>query len=221
MPLDELAQHRNDHPELYAENSKYAPKMTFEERCQALAAYKAGIVKQYIATTFGINVSTLGYIIQPHSKLYRKVRKEYEDLGHERFLAQYYTSSVRERIERATHDWKATIPAKDYDSVKQRFEPTGEPDPRARKMEGRHTMAWQSVGTVYIAIAYVDAPIPANTTPDVDTERAPGWYVYLDPKSPAYADWMHEGPFGLEEDRRTSTSAYEGFARLIGHEKGD
>lgn len=223
MSNDLLSTHKNDHPEMYAENSKYKPKMTFTERCEALAAYKQGIEKPIIAACYGINISTLGFIIQPHSKTYRNVRREYEELGHERFLARYLTPAVFERLERASHDWKASIPAKDYDEVKQRLVVTDqEPDKRAKRYEGRQTLTWLGVGTIHVAVAYVDAVIPPDE--HYPEQRDPGWYLYIDPTSPAFDEWMGKGAHGSAADRRTSTTAYEGFAKTIGHDvaqKGD
>lgn len=219
MPLSPLDQWKSDHPELLAENSKYKAKLTFTERCEALAAYKAGVERPIIAATYGINISTLNFIIQPQSKSYKDVRREYNDYGHDRFIEKYLTPSALERIAKGGHDWKATLPAKDFDEVKQNLSTTGKPDPRAKRYEGRHTMTWMGAGTVYVAVTYIDADLPALPEAGYDAPREPGWYVYVDSKSPAFADWMHEGPHGQNEDRRTSSSAYNGFAKLIGHDE--
>lgn len=77
--------------------SKFAPKMTPTQRCEAFALLHAGFSQGVVAVMYGISRATLAHMTRPSSKFYRRVREEYNIKGHDMFLQMYLTQPVIER----------------------------------------------------------------------------------------------------------------------------
>lgn len=175
MEIDDWAAR---HPELLTKNNKYVPKLNFAQRCAALAAVKYGLNKRVVAAAFGINRGTLGHIIRPESPHYRDVRKEYFDLGHDRFIKQYLTPDVMELLDRAAADPDVQL---SYDQVKAARAGSGRPNPKADKYKGRYKHIDPFGDTSLIEIAWVEDP---GNDPDLqETNRPAGWYIKAEGKS--------------------------------------
>lgn len=198
-------------PHMLAKNNKYAAKLSFQDRCAVLAAYKGGVLKMILAEAFGINVSTVEYICSPSSNHYRNVRRERADLGPERFHSTYLTDEQVQRIAKAkdalekrdeveTHDqYEARIAA-------ERVKAHG-PDKRAAGLAGRHVVLVPMTGTLMVEVVFVK-PEPFV---GMEENRAEGWYIYVDPSSPGYDPENFHGHYGYETDANTSKSAWRAF----------
>ncbi len=109
-------------PDRLTDSRRFAPKLSFEERCQVLAACVYGINRDAVAKGFGVNRRTVHHIQNESSKSYRSVRREMERLGKDEFLKRHLKQFVIDRIDEA---WTRS--------------PDG-PSKRAVSMEGYHTI---------------------------------------------------------------------------------
>lgn len=181
-----------NHPDMYeARNSKYAPKLTYVERCEALALAMSGdLDRRQIAAAYGINRATMAYIVNKSSPHYKDVRKEYHELGHDRFLRQYMTPAVIERYMAAKKNQEVAL---SDDELKK------------ARSEGALSMAAnkgakKNAGPFYFSM-------PGETTQEkgevIWSEEKHGWYVRVD-------TWGDQ-EWGEDEHNKTSTTAKAGF----------
>jgi len=77
---------------------KFAPKLTFEERCGLYYAGKIGIPDWAILKVAKIHRSSLTRLLDGKHKAYLEVREKYQSLGHEEFGHRYYTEELQQRI---------------------------------------------------------------------------------------------------------------------------
>lgn len=77
--------------------SKFAPKMTPQQRCEAFALIKAGFSHGTVSVMYGVARATLTHMARPGSKFYKAVRDEYDTTGHIAFLQRYLTQPMIER----------------------------------------------------------------------------------------------------------------------------
>lgn len=216
--LDELIA---ANPQLLAKNSRYAPKMSFADRCAVLAAYHAGIVKSVLSEAYGINISTVEYIVAPNSSHYRNVRKERADLGPERFRAEYMTEEQVSRIMAAKDRLEGegrleSQKARDARLARERAKVNG-PDKRANGVAGRHLCRVRE-GTLFCEVVWA-APEPSKIYPD---KRPEGWYVTVSPDSPGWVDGWGAGEYhGYAENANTSKAAWRGFLSVTGAEESE
>ena len=217
-PEEILAWTEANMPDALTKNSKYVPKLTFEGRCSLLACLKMGFSRRLVAATFGINQATTSYIIRESSPHYREVRREYRDLGHDRFVAQYLTPEVLERLHAHRNDPALKMTVDEQRSINAAA--ANKPNPKADKYRGRHPVHDPISGsTLFIDMQWVDDPGPLPHNPFGDVEREAGWYFKVDPSSPAYESggWQ-PGWWGYNEDRFTSKRQLDRLLSDIGGE---
>lgn len=208
----------NTSPEALAANSKYKAKLTFQSRCSALAALKAGYIVAVVAEAFGINRSTLRYIEKPSSPHYKNIRKELFELGRERFIAEYLTPDVIELLAEAAKSPNVNLSGNQMRASAS--VDTTHPNRKATSREGRHTILYGS-GTLLVEVKWYDKELPPSPYDmSYDGPRSPGWYTFVDPESPAWKDgWIEaENPFGNNDARFTSKTALDWFVAQIGGE---
>jgi hypothetical protein len=203
-------------PELKRSNSKYMPKLSFDERCAVLAAYKNDFGRRLLAKAFGINRATVSYIVRPESSHYKSVRKEYRDLGHKQFTMQYLTPSVLEILDSFKDDPELQLT--DDQVTERQSEDRTKPNRKAVSRAGRHAILYHS-GTIHVEVKWFDDPCD---DPGMEPkEREPGWYVWVDPSSPAWDEggWEHGvNPPTPSSERFTSKTALDFFLSAIGGE---
>src|SRR4051812_40118656 len=82
---------------LRSEASRFAPKLSFQRRCEILALYKRGIPRETLARLYGVDRRTVTHIYNPLSPHYKNVRDHYVGLGEEQFFNTYLTEEVMNR----------------------------------------------------------------------------------------------------------------------------
>jgi len=76
------------------DKSKFAPKLLFYERCEALALYRAGITCEVLAKMYKVDRRTITHIYTATSPHYKNVRREETMLGKEKFRAKYLNDDL-------------------------------------------------------------------------------------------------------------------------------
>lgn len=136
----------------------FEPKLTLTERCEILALDLAGVSRRLVAAAYKVNRSTVNFIVNPHSRHYRNVRKILQDMGRTAFLSEYLTPEVAERINAAKADPDVARETQlTNDELKaERAEHRNTPSKGARSHEGTHRVRdfrWEqaySVETVWL-----------------------------------------------------------------------
>jgi hypothetical protein len=77
---------------------KWAPKLTFEERCGYYFAFLIGVDKSIIARASGLNRGTVTRLVNRHYRAYDEVHLKYDELGLDTFRERYWTQSIRDRV---------------------------------------------------------------------------------------------------------------------------
>lgn len=134
-------------------DGRFAPKLSFADRCSILAAVTAGVPRQVVAVAFGVNRRTITHIANRYSPSYKSVRDEYDRLGEQEFGAVYLTAAVREKLaiarkhsdvnksgERLRADQAAKLSAQKQASG---------PNEKADKRKGSHTIKCAATETVH------------------------------------------------------------------------
>ena len=80
------------------DREKFAPKLTYEKRCQILAMHHSGISRDLLARAYGINRRTVTHIYNPLSTHYKEVRHEMEVIGIKAFQEKYLTQDVMDQV---------------------------------------------------------------------------------------------------------------------------
>lgn len=75
-------------------NEKFAPKLTFHQRCEVLALRRKGCTRESLAHIFDVDVRTITHIYNDQSTRYKNVREEEQILGRENFLLKYLTPEL-------------------------------------------------------------------------------------------------------------------------------
>jgi hypothetical protein len=88
-------------PAAFAQQGKFAPKLSFAQRCEILVMLRAGIGRATLAKAYGINRRTITHIESPASPHYKNVREELVRLGPDEFRAQYLTEDGAKRVRKA------------------------------------------------------------------------------------------------------------------------
>jgi hypothetical protein len=77
--------------------NKFGNKLTFEQRCEILALYRAGIQRELLAKIYGIDPRTVTHIYNAQSPHYKNVRQEEHNLGLVGFQKKYLNQSAQEK----------------------------------------------------------------------------------------------------------------------------
>jgi len=162
--------------------TKFAPKLTFDQRCTALALDKVSVHRNIIAELFGVDRRTVSHICNAHSTHYRSVRDHYKRMGHEAFITEYVTPETVGAIKLI----KIRMPSPDNKKPVMPSVKAGVPNPRATKSKGLHTVKPEQCSYTHrVEIQYQADMVPA------------GWYYRdLDSKSNKDA-WLHNGTESL------------------------
>jgi hypothetical protein len=78
---------------------KYAPKLSFQQRCEVLGLYKLGYTRESLSRMYGVDRRTITHVYNQLSPHYKNVRVELLRMGQPEFLAKYITDEVRARAQ--------------------------------------------------------------------------------------------------------------------------
>lgn len=176
-------------------SSKFAPQLTFDQRCAALALVHSNVVRSVVAAAFGVDRRTISHIATEGSRHYKDVRAELKRIGLDAFVEKYVREEHVQAVTRATA--KVRGEQETLDGV----------SPRANKFAGMHTVKPDQCSYSHrIEIAY------STELPD-----GAGWY-YRDLESSTPEMWLHNG----EDSRRTSNACYqEALANMLDETRVD
>lgn len=169
-------------------NGKFKAKLTFEDRCSALALILHGTDLRLVAAAYGINRRTASHLRNNHSPHYKEVKTELKKLGLAEFKQTYITEYAVDLINRAAKD--PEIQKEIAKSNKAHVEtPAGEPSNRRNGKKGVHVVhPAQCKYTHRIEIDFREA--------DPVTESPEGWY-HRDLDGPNPDLWAHCGEASL------------------------
>lgn len=164
---------------------KFAPKMSFDQRCELLALYRKGYTREALAKLYGVDRRTVTHIHNAQSSHYRNVREEELRLGRENFLEKYITAdSMAKVMELAAVESEVN-------------------NKQAKGKQGIHTVQGPMCKYPHrVRIEWKEA-----NDKDILTS---GWY-YNDMDSDFPDGWFHTGP----ESMKTSQACYEGMLEDI------
>lgn len=163
----------------FTANLKYATKMSFTQRCGALACILNGVSPKVIAEAFGVHRATISAMRNRHSPHYRAERREMDQLGAEEFVAKYLTTDIAARITKTINDSEALARAvlNDHDYRENHTTTAASPNPNATKYAGEHRFfsnLLRAHVTGIVAWEEVVAPDPIQ-----ERTGKPGWYYHL------------------------------------------
>jgi hypothetical protein len=185
-----------DRPDLFSVNSKFAPKLSFVDRCSVFAFWKAGIERRTLAAAFGINRGTVNYIVTPSSPHYKNVRKEFKDLGVDEFMRRYLTEEWAQKVEAAKGSYETQFA--DDDVKKMRSMEVG-PNPRAKSKAGEHLVKYPDIGNTIGPVEKIE--VVFGTCKSLGSPPFDGWFI----KSPSGGD------MGNAKHCATSAAAFKAF----------
>lgn len=114
--------------------SRFAAKLTQEERCQILALRLVGMSIGAVAVTFKVNRRTVTHIYNESSPRYHAVRKLRDEMGAERFINRFVTEDLIERVKEAANTPEAQESYSEHDAANP--ERKGVANKRATKCSG-------------------------------------------------------------------------------------
>lgn len=152
-------------------NTRFAPKLTDDDRRAILALDKAKVSRHVIAAVYNVDRRTVGHVCNPHSPHYRGVRNDYKNMGHDEFLVKYLTADVVAKVK----EYKPDLPA---------------PSPSVKGSSARYK-AKAGLHKVQPEQCSYEHHIEIAFQPTMDP---PGWY-YRDLDHPE--QWLHNGPDSL------------------------
>jgi hypothetical protein len=159
---------------------KYAPKLSFEQRCEVLGLWRLGYTRESLSRIYGVDRRTITHVYNQQSPHYKNVRVELLRMGLDNFLAKYVTPEVQARAQ-------AFI-----EHNKEEFN-----NPRANKKAGLHTVRNDMCKYDHrVTIGWVEA--------GVGNVEVSGWY-YRDLDSEWPDAWFTAGG---PESLRNSQSCY-------------
>jgi hypothetical protein len=77
---------------------KWAPKLTFEERCGFYYAFLLGIPREVIVRASGLNRGTVVRLTNRKYKAYGEVHLKFDELQSDAFRERYYTPEIVARL---------------------------------------------------------------------------------------------------------------------------
>lgn len=166
--------------------SKWASKLTFDQRCQILALHRAGITRDLLATAFGVDRRTISHIYNEGSAHYKSVRDEEKNLGRDAFINKYAGLGTMDHL-LAFRQIKEKVPEKN--------------NPEASRRSGPHTVRGKFCETPHrVFIAWKEV---GDRMSDTDQIEVAGWYYNdLDGNFPNV--WQ----FSDDKSRSTSDCCY-------------
>lgn len=79
-------------------HGKFAPKLTFAQRCEVLALHRMGCTREVLAKMFHLDRRTVTHIQNPASPRYNNVREEEKRMGRENFIKKYVTEESQRKM---------------------------------------------------------------------------------------------------------------------------
>lgn len=77
---------------------KFAPKLTFEDRCGYFYAALIKTPTNVLALASGMNHGTISRLANIHSGAYRNIHAHFEALGREEFRNRYFSKAIIDRV---------------------------------------------------------------------------------------------------------------------------
>jgi hypothetical protein len=77
---------------------KWAPKLTFEERCGFYYAFLSNIPRETIVAASGLNRGTVVRLTNRRYKAYSSVHQKFDELGLDAFREAYWTPALAARL---------------------------------------------------------------------------------------------------------------------------
>jgi hypothetical protein len=77
---------------------KWAPKLTFEERCGYYFAFLMGTPRPIIVLASGLNRGTVVRLTNRKYRAYGEVHLKLDELGQDVFRERYWTQDIRDRL---------------------------------------------------------------------------------------------------------------------------
>ena len=176
MKIEEIRARVNKHPELLIASSvKFEAKLTFEQRCQILAAAKLGFKREIIARAFNVHRATVRHVISPTSRSYRDVRKRWAELGEEEFYDTFVTEGMLLMLQNVKNDPEVSMSDDELEAARSLNQPAA--NSRADKAKGPFSLYKELDGiTIRMDCAWYPDPIPAQY---IWQERPAGWYCRI------------------------------------------
>ena len=130
--------------------TKFAAKLTFEQRCEILALHRMGVRRDVLAKIYGVDRRTITHIHNPMSPHYKNVRAQETGMGREAFHDFYVTEEL-------------------FNAVQARSQPEGKSNQYANKKAGLHMVQGPMCNYTHrVKIAWIEAG-------KIDGYEA-GWY---------------------------------------------
>jgi hypothetical protein len=175
--LDSLAEQSNI--------GKFAPKLSFGQRCEILALSRKGCTRELLSKLYRVDRRTVTHIYNSNSPHYKNVREEELRLGRDNFITKYLTLDVQN----AAFEF---IEASKADTLNNKY---------ANKKQGIHTMRNDMCDYDHrVEIRWKDNIVGEN-----GSEPA-GWY-YRDLDSEWPNDWFHCGPDSMKTSQACHAAA--------------
>jgi hypothetical protein len=163
---------RVTNPELSFSSDRYKPKLTFDERCFALALFEEGASWSAIASFFGVHRRTVEMI--KNGPPYKSVRDAFGQLGRDAFVARYLDAARFNDFKEFVRRRREGDP--EFNTTKQSTDPNAPnwyANPTAKAKEGVHHMKHTTTGEmVVVSIFWRGAMLDSK----------PGWYYSVDDK---------------------------------------
>lgn len=176
----------------YNADSKFAAKLTFQQRCEIYAlAMVGGVKRELLARAYGVNRATVRHIINPSSPHYRNVRKEFRDLGTEEFTERFGTADVIARVMSYKND--PEVDMKDDEVTDYRKDTQTVANSRADSKKGDHK-AWSRLYEIPLTLSVVWLPEGRVIPPGPI-----GWYVFTVIDEAKARDRVMKGDLNPEE----------------------
>jgi hypothetical protein len=77
---------------------KYAPKLTFEQRCGYYFAFLMGTPRPIIVLASGLNRGTVVRLTNRKYRAYDEVHLKFDELGQDVFRERYWTQDIQDRL---------------------------------------------------------------------------------------------------------------------------
>lgn len=155
-------------------SAKFEPKLTFPERCAALALHRKSVAVPVIAAAFGINRRTVRRLVSADSPSYHSVRDEEKRMGTLEFIEKYLTEEVARRVSEVASSAEVDETQTEYDA-KPRAERTATPSQRASGVAGINYFKPANASFNHrLSVEWLEA----NTAEDDNGpfEHPAGWY---------------------------------------------